>query len=163
MLSAAIRWLFGSAPRWLLPYVIALVGVNGNLMSDTSFVVIPPLAALVFAAVGRHPLAGMLGGFAAVGASFSSAMLPSPIDANFAGITTSVMGALPASVDAAPVTVVSNYWINLASSLVMVLACGFLIDRVLEPRLGRAGEIGRASCRERAEVPVRVRTCSEER
>src|SRR5699024_889485 len=36
-------------------------------------------------------------------------------------------------------TVVSNYWINLASSLVMVLACGFLIDRVLEPRLGRAG------------------------
>src|SRR5699024_7152281 len=54
MLSAAIRWLFGSAPRWLLPYVIALVGVNGNLMSDTSFVVIPPLAALVFAAVGRH-------------------------------------------------------------------------------------------------------------
>src|SRR5699024_8098042 len=31
------------------------------------------------------------------------------------------------------------YWINLASSLVMVLACGFLIDRVLEPRLGRAG------------------------
>ena len=139
VLSAAIRWLFGSAPRWLLPYVIALVGVNGNLMSDTSFVVIPPLAALVFAAVGRHSLAGMLGGFAAVGASFSTAMLPSPIDANFAGITTSVMGALPASVDAAPVTVVSNYWINLASSLVMVLACGFLIDRVLEPRLGRAG------------------------
>src|SRR5699024_6846094 len=47
MLSSAIRLLFGSAPRWLLPYVIALVGVNGNLMSDTSFVVIPPLAALV--------------------------------------------------------------------------------------------------------------------
>jgi aminobenzoyl-glutamate transport protein len=139
LLSAAIRWLFGSAPRWLLPYAVALVGVNGNLMSDTSFVVIPPLAALVFAAVGRHPMAGMIGGFAAVGASFSTAMLPSPIDANFAGITTSVMGSLPDSLDAAAVTVVSNYWINLASSLVLVLACGLLIDRVLEPRLERAG------------------------
>ncbi|WP_301471312.1 AbgT family transporter [Brachybacterium sp.] len=139
MLSAGIRGLFGSAPRWLLPYVIAFVGVNGNLMSDTSFVVIPPLAALVFAAAGRHPVAGLIGGFAAVGASFSTAMLPSPIDANFAGITSGVMGALPESLGATPVTVVSNYWINLASSLVLVLACGALIDRVLEPRLARAG------------------------
>ena len=139
LLSAAIRRLFGSAPRWLLPYVVALVGVNGNLMSDTSFVVIPPLAALVFAAAGRHPLAGMIGGFAAVGASFSTTMIPSPIDANFSGITSSVMESLPASLGAAPVTVVSNYWINLASSLVLVVACGFLIDRVLEPRLERAG------------------------
>ena len=139
LLGAAIRRVFGSAPRWLLPYVVALVGVNGNLMSDTSFVVIPPLAALVFAAAGRHPLAGMIGGFAAVGASFSTAMIPSPIDANFSGITTSVMESLPASLGAAPVTVVSNYWINLASSLVLVLACGALIDRVLEPRLERAG------------------------
>ncbi|WP_422116738.1 AbgT family transporter [Brachybacterium sp. UNK5269] len=139
LLSAAIRALFGSAPRWLLPYVVALVGVNGNLMSDTSFVVIPPLAALVFAAAGRHPVAGLLGGFAAVGASFSTAMLPSPIDANFAGITTEVMGVLPASLGAEPVSVVSNYWINIASCLVLVLACGALIDRVLEPRLERAG------------------------
>jgi len=139
LLSAAIRGLFGSAPRWLLPYAVAFVGVNGNLMSDTSFVVIPPLAALVFAAAGRHPLAGMIGGFAAVGASFSTAMVPSPIDANFAGITTSVMSALPDSLGADAVTVVSNYWINLASSLVLVLACGALIDRVLEPRLDRAG------------------------
>lgn len=76
LLSAAIRGLFGSAPRWLLPYVVAFVGVNGNLMSDTSFVVIPPLAALVFAAAGRHPVAGLIGGFAAVGASFSTSMLP---------------------------------------------------------------------------------------
>ena len=70
LLSAAIRRLFGSAPRWLLPYVVALVGVNGNLMSDTSFVVIPPLAALVFKAAGRHPVAGLLGGFAATGAGY---------------------------------------------------------------------------------------------
>lgn len=139
LLSAAIRGLFGSAPRWLLPYVVAFVGVNGNLMSDTSFVVIPPLAALVFAAAGRHPVAGLIGGFAAVGASFSTSMLPSPIDANFAGITSGVMGALPDALQATPVTVVSNYWINLASSLVLVLACGALIDRVLEPRLERAG------------------------
>ena len=139
LLSAAIRWLFGSAPRWLLPYVVALVGVNGNLMSDASFVVIPPLAALVFSAAGRHPMAGLIGAFAAVGASFSTAMLPSPIDANFAGITTAVMGSLSESLGASPVTVVSNYWINLASSLVLVLACGALIDRVLEPRLERAG------------------------
>ncbi|MCT2089020.1 AbgT family transporter [Micrococcus terreus] len=139
LLGTSIRMMFGSAPRWLLPYAVAFVGVMGNLMSDTAFVVIPPLAALVFTAAGRHPMAGLLGGFAAAGAAFSTNLLPSPIDGNFAGITTSVIGALPSDLAIDPVTIVSNYWVNIASSLVIILATGLLIDRVLEPRLERMG------------------------
>lgn len=139
LLGSSIRMLFGSAPRWLLPYAVALVGVMGNLMSDAAFVVIPPLAALVFAAAGRHPVAGLLGGFASAGSSFSTNLLPSPIDGNFAGVTTGVLSSLPGDLAVDPVTIVSNYWINIASAVVIILASGFLIDRVLEPRLERQG------------------------
>ncbi|WHF21745.1 AbgT family transporter [Kocuria rhizophila] len=67
-LAAAIRFTIGSAPRWMLPYTVGFVGVvAGSIMADSAFVVIPPLAALAFKAAGRHPVAGLLGGFAAAG------------------------------------------------------------------------------------------------
>lgn len=138
LLSAAMRLLFGAAPRWLLPYVVGLVGVTASMMADSSWVVIPPLAALVFRAAGRHPVAGLLGGFAATGAGFATNLIPTANDAMFAGITTSVLGALP-QMQVQAVTPVSNWWFNIAASLVLAAIAGALIDRVLEPRLVRQG------------------------
>ncbi|GAA1909259.1 AbgT family transporter [Arthrobacter gandavensis] len=133
LLAAMIRRAFGAAPRWALPYAVGLVGVAGSIMADAAFVVIPPLAALVFKAAGRHPVAGLLGGFAAAGAGYSTSMLVTSLDALFAGITTAVTGALPNPGE--PVNPLSNYFFNVASSGMLILAAGFLIDKVLEPRL----------------------------
>lgn len=137
LLAALIRRAFGAAPRWALPYAVGLVGVAGSIMADAAFVVIPPLAALVFKAAGRHPVAGLLGGFAAAGAGYSTSMLVTSLDALFAGITTAVTGALPNP--GAPVNPLSNYFFNVVSSGVLILAAGFLIDKVLEPRLVKQG------------------------
>ncbi len=135
LLSALIRRVFGSAPRWTLPYAVGFVGVVGSVMSDSAFVIIPPLAALVFKAAGRHPVAGLLGGFAAVGAGYSTNVVVTSLDALFAGITTAVTENLPNA--GAPVTPLSNYYFNIASSLALIVIAGFIIDKILEPRLGR--------------------------
>lgn len=138
LLAAAVRVLFGSAPRWFLPYAVGLIGVTASVMADSAFIVIPPLAALVFKAAGRHPVAGLLGGFAAVGAGYSTALIPTSLDALFAGITTGVMESLP-GVATTAVNPVSNYFFNIASSIVLGAIAGLIIDRVLEPRLMRQG------------------------
>ncbi|MCL6423126.1 AbgT family transporter [Brachybacterium sp. JHP9] len=138
LLGAGIRKLFGSSPAWLLPYVVGFVGVVASIMADSAFVVIPPLAALVFKAAGRHPVAGLLGGFAAAGAGYSTNIFPTSLDALFAGITTSAMEALP-HLETQSVNPVSNWWFNIASSLVLGLVAGFIIDRVIEPRVVRQG------------------------
>lgn len=135
LLGALIRRVFGSAPRWALPYAVGFVGVVGSIMSDTAFVIIPPLAALVFKAAGRHPVAGLLGGFAAAGAGYSTNLLVTSLDALFAGITTAVTENLPNA--GAPVTPLSNYYFNVVSSVVLIFIAGFIIDKVLEPRLAR--------------------------
>ena len=137
LLSALIRKAFGSAPRWALPYAVGFVGVLGSIMSDAAFVVIPPLAALVFKAAGRHPVAGLLGGFAAAGAGYSTSMLVTSLDALFSGITTAVTETLPNP--GSPVNPLSNYFFNFASSIVLILLAGFIIDKILEPRLRRQG------------------------
>lgn len=137
-LAVAVRSIFGSAPRWFLPYVVGFVGVAGSIMADSAFVVIPPLAALVFKAVGRHPVAGLIGGFAAAGAGYSTSIVPTSLDALFAGITMSVMDALP-GYEFSEVNPVSNYYFNIVSSIVLALIAGFIIDKVVEPRLDRLG------------------------
>ncbi|KAA9393221.1 AbgT family transporter [Kocuria coralli] len=138
MLSAAVRKLFGSSPARLLPYVVGFVGVVASVMADSAFVVIPPLAALVFKAAGRHPVAGLLGGFAAAGAGYSTNIFPTSLDALFAGITNSVMESLP-GIEATPVNPVSNWWFNIVSSIVLGFVAGFIIDKVIEPRMVRQG------------------------
>lgn len=138
MLAAAVRKAFGSSPKWMLPYVVGFVGVIASVMADSAFVVVPPLAALVFKAAGRHPVAGLLGGFAAAGAGYSTNIIPTSLDALFAGITNSVMETLP-GLGATDVNAVSNWWFNIASSLVLGFVAGFIIDRVIEPRMFRQG------------------------
>ncbi|GAA1485522.1 AbgT family transporter [Brachybacterium fresconis] len=138
LLGAAIRKLFGTSPAWALPYVVGFVGVISSIMADSAFVVVPPLAALVFKAAGRHPMAGLLGGFAAAGAGYSTNIFPTSLDALFAGITTSVMGALP-GYEFTPVNPVSNWFFNIVCSIILGFVAGFVIDKLVEPRLVRMG------------------------
>lgn len=123
MLAALIRVAFSRAPRAALPYAVGFVGVSGSVMSDSAFIVIPPLAAIVFRAAGRHPVAGLIGGFAAAGAGYSTSMLVTSLDALFAGITNGVAATLPDP--GTTVTPVSNYLFNVVSAVVLSLsACG---------------------------------------
>ena len=138
MLAAAVRIAFGKSPHWLLPYAVGFVGVVGSIMADSAFVIIPPLAALVFKAAGRHPMAGLIGGFAATGAGYSTSIVPTSLDALFAGITTVVMETLP-NTDYTAVSPVSNYYFNIASSIVLAVIAGFIIDRLIEPNMVRKG------------------------
>ncbi|MCD1285993.1 MULTISPECIES: AbgT family transporter [unclassified Brevibacterium] len=138
MLAAAVRVAFGSSPRWLLPYAVGFVGVVGSIMADSAFIIIPPLAALVFKAAGRHPMAGLIGGFAATGAGYSTSIVPTSLDALFAGITTSVMDTLPGT-EYSAVNPVSNYYFNIAASIVLAIIAGFIIDKLIEPNMIRKG------------------------
>jgi aminobenzoyl-glutamate transport protein len=158
LLKAAVTAMFSRAPAWLLPYVVAFVAAQGHVMSDPSMIVIPPLAALVFLAAGRHPLAGMLGAFACTTAGYASGILIGSLDALLSGISgeaVQVVDSLPTT----SVTVASNWYFAAASGLVLPLIGGYLIDRVLEPRLGTytgpgAGESSELSPAERTGLRV---------
>ncbi len=141
LLAAAIRGSLGSAPRWLLPYAVGFVGVNASVMADASFIVVPPLAAMVFKAAGRHPIAGLVGGFAAVGAGYSTSMLVTSLDALFSGITNAVTVGLPDP--GATVTPISNLWFNIVSAFVLAIVAGVVIDKARRAPAGPGGCVRR--------------------
>src|SRR5687767_2545935 len=134
-LSSAVRVAFARAPRHLLPYAVAFVACQGHVMSDPAIIVIPPLAALVFKAAGRHPAAGLLGAFACVNSGYAGGIFIGALDALLQGITQKVITIVPQG--AGMVTSITmNYFFAAVSGLILPFVGGFLIDRVLEPRLG---------------------------
>jgi aminobenzoyl-glutamate transport protein len=89
LFAAAMRKAVGGAPAFLLTPFVALVGMVGNLAADAAYVVLIPLAGVLFAAAGRHPIAGIAATFAGVSGGFSANLVPGQLDALLFGITQS--------------------------------------------------------------------------
>src|SRR5699024_12521987 len=75
LLETAIKSTIIKAPNSLVTYAVVVTGILGNLASDAAFVIITPLAAMVFYNINRHPLAGLAAGFSRVGAGFTANLM----------------------------------------------------------------------------------------
>ncbi|HAY47117.1 MAG TPA: hypothetical protein DCY55_12665, partial [Gammaproteobacteria bacterium] len=87
LFASAMRAAVKIAPTKLLTPFVALVAMMSNLAADASYVVLIPLAAVLYAAAGRHPIAGLAAAFAGVSGGFSANLLPGQLDALLFGIT----------------------------------------------------------------------------
>src|SRR5690625_4977525 len=137
LLDYAIRKTILKSPPALLTYTLVFVGIMGNIASDAAMVIIPPLGALVFYKVGRHPLAGLAAGYAGAGAGFTANLFVAGTDALLAGISTEAAAIIDETM---AVTPVENWYFNIASVFVLTFVGGLLTSKL---------EVGRASRRER--------------
>ena len=133
LLGAVVRLVVGVAPRRLLTFMVVFCGAMSHSAGDVGYVLLIPLSATLFHAVGRHPLAGIAAAFAGVSGGFAANLLLSPTDVVLAGLTQEAARALAPAYAVSPM---ANYYF-LAVSVVLITAVGtFITDRVVEPRLG---------------------------
>uniref|UniRef100_A0A832I4E2 AbgT family transporter n=1 Tax=Eiseniibacteriota bacterium TaxID=2212470 RepID=A0A832I4E2_UNCEI len=135
LIGVSLRSLVMAVPRSLLTATVVFAGVMANLAADAGVILLPPLAAQLFAAAGRHPLAGFAAAFAGVAGGFSANLLPNPLDVLLVAFTREAVTAsklLPGY----EVQLLGN-WIFLAVSTPFLTVIGtWITDRVVEPRLG---------------------------
>ncbi|QTD41031.1 AbgT family transporter [Sporosarcina sp. Te-1] len=134
MLDYAIKKTIMKSPPALLTYSVAFVGIMGNLASDAAMLLIPPLAAMIFYRVGRHPIAGLAVGYASTGAGFTANLFVVGTDALLAGISTEAAKIMD---DSIVVHATDNWYFNIVSVFVLTFLAGFLTSRFIEPRLGK--------------------------
>ncbi|WP_394218281.1 AbgT family transporter [Halobacillus trueperi] len=134
LLETAIKSTILKAPKSLITYAVIFVGILGNLASDAAFVIVPPLAAMVFYTLGRHPLAGLAAGFAGVGSGFTANIIIAGTDALLSGISTEVMESLDSNI---VVTPVDNWYFMIASVVVLSVTGALITEKIVEPRLGK--------------------------
>ncbi|MEU7902957.1 AbgT family transporter [Actinoplanes sp. NPDC049118] len=133
LIGALIRKLVAVAPKWSLTFIIVLVGILSSIASDAGYLVLIPLGAVAFMSVGRHPLAGLAAAFAAVGGTFMVNVLITPTD----GIITEITNEAIALADPAKtISLTSNVYFAIGSSLFLAVLITFVTEKVIEPRLG---------------------------
>lgn len=135
LIGALLRRLVLSAPASLLTFFVALAGILSSLAADSGYVVLIPLAAMVFISAGRHPVAGIATAFAAVSAGFSANLLIGPLDALLAGLSTEGIRLLEPDYTVSPA---ANWWFIIVSTIVLSITIAFVTERITERRLAPA-------------------------
>ncbi|WP_411820510.1 AbgT family transporter [Hyphococcus formosus] len=133
LFGTAMRAAVRNAPKFLLTPMVALVAMVGNLAADAAYVVLIPLAGVLFAAAGRHPIAGIAAAFAGVSGGFSANLLPGQLDALLFGITESAAESIVPAWDA---NIAGNWYFIFVMTFIFLPIIWFVTDKIIEPRMG---------------------------
>jgi aminobenzoyl-glutamate transport protein len=134
LINTLIKLLVLNAPKRLLTFVVVFTGVFSNVASDVGYVLLIPLAGVIFQAVGRHPIAGMAAAFAGVSGGFSANLLIGTIDPLLAGLSQEAARIIVPDYVVNPT---ANYYFMVVSTFVIAFAGTFVTEKLVEPRLGK--------------------------
>ena len=139
LLGAVVRSMILGAPRNLLTMVVVFAAVVSNTASEMGYVVLVPLAAVVFHSVGRNPLVGLAAAFAGVSGGYSANILIGTVDPLLSGITTEAARLIDPSYapgEANEILPTANWFFMIASTFLITIVGTLVTTRIVEPKLG---------------------------
>ncbi len=131
LFPALLKLLVLVTPAWLLTPAVVFIGVNSSAAADAGYVVLPALAAGVFAMVGRSPVVGISAATFGVAGGFSANLAITSLDPLLQGLTQQAIQAVdPARV----VSPACNWYFMIVSTFLLTGLGWFVTDRIVEPR-----------------------------
>jgi aminobenzoyl-glutamate transport protein len=133
LMGAMLRLVVLKSPAtWVTPMVV-FAGVMSNAGSEVGYVLLIPLAAALYHALGRHPFLGLAAAFAGVSGGYSANLLVGSVDVLLAGLSE----AAARIVDPAyTVNAMANYYFMAVSTFVVTAVGTWVTERIVAPRLG---------------------------
>lgn len=132
LISALLRAALSRVPGVLLTPAMIFLGIMSSLGSDAGYVVLPPLAALAYLAVGRSPLAGIAAVFAGVAAGFNANLLITSLEPMMSEFSQNAAQ----TIDADRIVTATASWYFMAVSTVVLTFIGWATTAVfVEKRL----------------------------
>jgi aminobenzoyl-glutamate transport protein len=134
LIKSAINVLLLKAPKKSVTFMVVFTGILSNIASDLGYILIIPLAGVIFHSLGRHPIAGMSAAFAGVSGGFSANLLIGTIDPLLAGLSTEAARIIDPEYYVMPT---ANYYFMVVSTFIITIAGTWVTSSWVEPRLGK--------------------------
>ncbi len=134
LLSAAMRGLVMGASKRMVTVTVVFAGIISNTASELGYVVLIPLAAMLFHSLGRHPLAGLAAAFAGVSGGYSANLLIGTVDPLLSGITETAAQVIDPSYSVGPE---ANWYFMFVSTFFIAGMGAFVTEKIVEPKLGQ--------------------------
>ncbi len=132
LFNSMIRALVLKAPKRLITGAIVFAGVLSHIASEAGYVILIPLGATIFYALGRHPMAGLAAAFCGVSGGFGANFLIGSIDPVLAGLTQSAANIINPDIK---INAAVNFYFMFISAIMIVLAGTWITEKIVEPRL----------------------------
>ncbi|HCV14975.1 MAG TPA: aminobenzoyl-glutamate transporter, partial [Rikenellaceae bacterium] len=130
LFTVLVRQLVLGAPKSLITSAIIVAGIFSHLASEVGYVILIPLGAMIFHALGRHPMAGFAAAFAGVSAGFGSNFLIGSVDPILAGLSTSAAQIIDAEMNINPMV---NYFFMVVSAVMVTIVGTWITEKIVEP------------------------------
>lgn len=134
LIGVALRLVVLRSPERLLTFVVVFAGVVSNMASEVGYVLLVPLAAVIFLAAGRHPLAGLAAAFAGVSGGYSANLLLGTVDPLLAGLSTEAANIIDPAYYVNPAC---NYYFMIVSTFLIALLGTWVTEKIVIPKLGK--------------------------
>lgn len=131
--SALLRKTLLSAPKGIITYALAVIGICCNICSDPGVLLASTLGGIIFKSLGRNPWVGIFCGYVSAAVGFTANLLPAATDAVLGSMTNEVceMMNLPYTVHP-----LSNYIFMAVSTFVLAAVVAVLTETFLVKTLG---------------------------
>lgn len=132
LISACMRGAIARTKRaWLLTFIIALTAVTGSIASDAVYVIVIPLGAAAYKAIGRSPIAGGMVAFAASSGGFNASLLLNITDVLLAGISTEAAHFVDENYNVNPL---ANYFFVIPSAILLSIIITLVAELFMNRR-----------------------------
>lgn len=140
LLSTLIKKVGLKVSDKYLPFVLVFLGIMSSVATDAGYVILVPLAGLLYAGLKKNPLIGMAAAFAGVSAGFSANLIPAtPSDiilgtnAQAFAVAQGIPFVTAAGKAITPATM--HYFFIVVSTLALTLIGGFITIKFIKPKL----------------------------
>lgn len=123
--EALIRKSLLSCPKALITFVLALIGICGNIAGDAGPVLTCTLGCIIYKSIGRNPWLGGITGYVACTAGYSANLIPASTDATLAGITQDIIATMGIQAD---VHLLSNWIFMFSVTFILAAVVAFVSE-----------------------------------
>ncbi|OCS85392.1 AbgT family transporter [Caryophanon tenue] len=134
LITALMKKTVLSAPKNLIVPVLIFTAIFGSIATDAAYIILPPIAAMIFLSVGRHPLVGMVAAYAAIAGGFSANILITSLDVLLVGITQEAANMVDPNYTG---LATMNYYFMAVSTVLLIIVATWVTVKVVEPRFGK--------------------------
>ena len=121
-------------PRRVLTFLIVLLGVIFSMFYDVGYVILIPMAAILFTDLGRHPSAGICAAFAGITFGTGANIVANSLDSSLLPFTKSATTILDVTYK---VSTTGNLIFQIVSTLLIAYIGSLVTERIIIPKLGK--------------------------
>ncbi len=134
LLDAIIKRRLVKIDNRKITFLLILLATVSSLINEVGYVILIPLAAIIYMANGRNPLTGITAAFTGVAFGYGATIFVGSMEVNLNATTEAAARLID---NAYHVSLTSNLFIIIAATVILSIVGTILIEKLILPRIGR--------------------------